>query len=163
MQRVLKGEESGAVTLQGDQVVLDVDEVIKQVQERLVARGLTMVENVPIPETDRQIVLVEAAQVKQVRTIYAFANPVANGCFRSSVSSTSPRSSWPGAHDDGGDRSRGRSQRRLLALFLSIGRQLFVDELAGTGLARRAGSSTTPCSRISSEDKTCSSSSVWCS
>ncbi len=41
LQRVLKGERSGAVSLQGDQVVLDVDEVINQVKQRLVARGLT--------------------------------------------------------------------------------------------------------------------------
>ena len=74
---MLKGEGSGAVSLQGEQVVLDVDEVIDQVKQRLIARGLTLVENASIPETDRQIVLVEAPQLKQLRTIYAFSNPVA--------------------------------------------------------------------------------------
>ena len=72
-----KGEEGGAVSLQGDQVVLDLSEVIDQVKQRLVARGLTIVEKVPIPDKDRQIVLLEAPQLKQARTIYAFANPVA--------------------------------------------------------------------------------------
>jgi hypothetical protein len=76
--RLLKGEEeTGAVSLQGDQVVLDVSDVIDQVKQRLVARGLTIVENVPVPEVDRQIVLLEAPQLEQARTIYAFANPVA--------------------------------------------------------------------------------------
>ena len=31
----------------------------------------------PIPETDRQIVLMDAPQLRQMRTIYAFGNPVA--------------------------------------------------------------------------------------
>src|SRR4029434_6912518 len=76
--RLLKGEEeTGAVSLQGDQVVLDLSDVIDQVKQRLVARGLTIVERVPIPEVDRQIVLLEAPQLEQARTIYAFANPVA--------------------------------------------------------------------------------------
>ena len=47
MQQVLQGEASGAVSLQGEQVVLDVDEVIDQVKQRLVARGLTLVETCP--------------------------------------------------------------------------------------------------------------------
>ena len=47
--RLLQGDESGAITLQGDQVVLDVSEVIDQVKQRLVARGLTIAERVPIP------------------------------------------------------------------------------------------------------------------
>jgi hypothetical protein len=69
--RLLKGEEeeSGAVSVQGDQVVLDVSDVIDQVKQRLVARGLTIVENVPIPDVDKQIVLLEAPQLEQARTI----------------------------------------------------------------------------------------------
>ena len=50
---MLRGEGWGAVSLQGEQIVLDVDEVINQVKERLVARGLTLAQNVPIPQTDR--------------------------------------------------------------------------------------------------------------
>ena len=42
LQRVLKGDKSGAVSVQGDELVLDVDEVIDQVKQRLVARGLTL-------------------------------------------------------------------------------------------------------------------------
>ena len=39
LQRILNGDDSGAVSLQGDEVVLDVDEVIERVKERLVARA----------------------------------------------------------------------------------------------------------------------------
>jgi hypothetical protein len=77
LMRLLQGDNSGAVTLQGDQVVLDVSDVIDQVKARLVARGLTIVEKVPLPTVDKQIVLLDAPQLKQARTIYAFANPLA--------------------------------------------------------------------------------------
>ena len=77
LHRLLEGDETGAIQLQGDEVVLDVSEVIDQVKTRLVDRGLTFVENAPIPETDRQIVLLQAPELKQLRTIYAFGNPVA--------------------------------------------------------------------------------------
>ena len=77
LQRILKGDQSGAVQLQGDQVVLDLSDVIDQVKQRLVDRGLTILQNVPIPNVDKQIVLMDAPQLKQIRTIYAFANPLA--------------------------------------------------------------------------------------
>jgi hypothetical protein len=137
LQRVLKGEESGAVSLQGEQVVLDVDEVIDQVKQRLVARGLTLVENVPIPETDRQIVLMEAPQVRQLRTIYAFGNPVARWLLP--IVGVLYLMAFVLA------RRRPRMtvaigtllavNALLVALALSIGRQLFVDQLAGTAFA----------------------------
>ncbi|MFO6453669.1 MULTISPECIES: hypothetical protein [unclassified Aeromicrobium] len=76
-QRILEGRGGGAVSLEGDDVVLDVGEVIDEVKARLVDRGMTFVENAPIPETDRTIVLMEAPRVQQIRTIYAFSDPVA--------------------------------------------------------------------------------------
>ena len=133
--RLLKGEEdTGAVSLQGDQVVLDLSEVIDQVKQRLVARGLTIVENVKIPDKDRQIVLLEAPQLKQARTIYAFANPVARWLIWV-VAALYLAAFWL---------SRRRPKMTviigvalvanalLLAWSLSIGRQLFIDQLAGT-------------------------------
>src|SRR4029450_12054119 len=133
--RLLKGEEeTGAVSLQGDQVVLDLSDVIDQVKQRLVARGLTIVENVPIPDVDKQIVLLEAPQLKQARTIYAFANPVARWLILV-VAALYLAASL---------RSRRRPRMTviigvalvanalLLAWSLSIGRQLFINELAGT-------------------------------
>jgi hypothetical protein len=135
LQKVLKGEGSGAVSLQGEQVVLDVDEVIDQVKQRLVARGLTLVENVSIPETDRQIVLVEAPQLKQLRTIYAFSNPVARWLLPIVgvlylVAFVLARRRRPRMTVAIG--ALLAANALLVALALSIGRQLFVDQLAGT-------------------------------
>jgi hypothetical protein len=132
--RVLEGDDSGAVSLQGDQVVLDVSEVIAQVQQRLVDRGLTIVENIPIPDVDKQIVLMDAPQLQQARTIYAFANPVARwlilvvaALFLAAflLSRRRPRMTV----------TIGlvlAANALLVALALSVGRQLFINELAGT-------------------------------
>ena len=132
--RVLKGEDTGAVSVQGDQVVLDVSEVIDQVKQRLVARGLTIVQNIPIPEVDKQIVLLDAPQLRQARTIYAFANPVARWLIvlvlalylaafllarrRPRMTATIGVALAANA--------------LLVALCLSVGRQLFIDKLAGS-------------------------------
>ena len=131
--RVLEGDEGGAVSVQGDQVVLDVSEVIEQVQQRLVDRGLTIVENVPIPDVDKQIVLLDAPQLEQARTIYAFTNPVARwlllvvaGLYLAAflLSRRRPRMTV----------IIGvvlAANALLVALALSVGRQLFINELAG--------------------------------
>ena len=75
---LLRGEPStGAVSLQGDQVVLDVGTVIDMVKQRLVAQGLTIANNIPTSSIDRQIVLLDAPELRKARTIYAFTNPVA--------------------------------------------------------------------------------------
>lgn len=141
LQRILTGDDSGAVSLQDGQVVLDVDEVITRVKERLVARGLTIVENAPIPETDRQIVLMDAPQLQQVRTMYAFANPVARWLLpivgalylgALLLARRRPRMAvWVGALL--------AANAVLLALALSIGRQLFINQLSGTEFAPASG------------------------
>ncbi len=131
---LLKGDNTGAVSLQGDQVVLDLSTVIDQVKQRLVDRGLTMVENVPIPTIDKQVVLLTAPELKQLRTIYAFTNPIARwaiwvvvllylGAFL--FSRRRPRMSM----------TIGlllAANALLLAFALSVGRQLFINDLAGT-------------------------------
>lgn len=132
--RLLRGDETGAVTLQGDQVVLDVGDVIDQVKERLVARGLTFVENAPIPDVDKQIVLLDAPQLRQLRTIYAFSNPVAQWLIvvvaalylaAFVLSRRRPRMT--------GIIGVGLLGNALLVGFaLSVGRQLFINDLAGT-------------------------------
>ncbi|WP_426560751.1 hypothetical protein ACPPVT_12665 [Angustibacter sp. McL0619] len=134
MHRVLTGEATGAVSVQGDQLVLDVDDVIAQVKQRLVDRGLTIVQNVPVPQTDRQIVLLEAPQVKQLRTIYAFSNPVARWLLpvvgllylaAFLLARRRPRMTVAiGAVV--------ACNALLIALALSVGEQLFVNQLAGT-------------------------------
>jgi hypothetical protein len=132
--RLLEGDDSGAISLQGDQVVLDVSEVIDQVKQRLVARGLTIVERVPIPDKDRQIVLMEAPQLAQARTVYAFANPVARWLIvvvavlylaALVLSRRRPRMTvLIGVVL--------AANALLVAWGLSVGRQLFVNQLAGT-------------------------------
>ncbi|MFI5694737.1 hypothetical protein ACIA58_22980 [Kribbella sp. NPDC051586] len=134
LQRVLSGDQTGAVSLQGEQIVLDVSQVIDQVKQRLVDRGLTILQNVPVPNVDKQIVLVEAPQVKQLRTIYAFANPVAKwlivvvaGLYLLALvlSRRRPRTAVIiGALL--------AANALLMALALTVGRQLFIDALAGT-------------------------------
>jgi hypothetical protein len=134
LQRVLTGDGSGAVALEGDQIVLNVDQVIARAKERLVARGLTIVENAPIPQTDRQIVLMDAPQVKQLRTIYAFGNPVARWLLplvgllfiaAFFLARNRPRMTVViGAVL--------AANALFIALAQSIGGQLFVNELAGT-------------------------------
>ena len=122
------------MSLQGDQVVLDLSEVIDQVKQRLVARGLTIVERVPIPEVDRQIVLLEAPQLAQAQTIYAFANPVARWLIGVVAAL------YVAAFGLAGRRPKMTVIIGLalvanalgLAWALSIGRQLFINELAGT-------------------------------
>ena len=137
LHRVLSGQNTGAVSLQGNEVVLDVDQVINQVKQRLVARGLTIVEKVPIPQTDRQIVLMDAPHLRQARTIYAFGNPLARwllpvvavlylGAFL--LARRRPRMTAL----IGGLLV---ANALLVALALSVGRQLFVDQLAGTDFA----------------------------
>jgi hypothetical protein len=132
--RLLQGDRSGAISLQEDQVVLDLSQVIDAVKQRLVARGLTLVDRIPIPDKDRQVVLLEAPALNQLRTIYAFASPVAAwlivvvGALYLAAFVLS--------------RHRPRMtvligtvlavNALLVALALAVGRQLFVNQLAGT-------------------------------
>ncbi|MDZ5662194.1 hypothetical protein SFC79_10500 [Nocardioides sp. S-58] len=134
LQRVLTGEGSGAVTVQGDQLVLDVDAVITAVKGRLVDRGLTLVENLPVPATDRQVVLLQSEGLAQLRTIYAFSNPIA--IWMLPVVAALYVLAFVLA------RRRPRmgvligaalvANAVLVALALAIGRQLFVNQLSGT-------------------------------
>ncbi len=132
--QVLKGDNSGNISLQGDQVVLDVSGVIDAVKQRLVDRGLTMVQNLPIPDVNKQIVLLDAPQLKQVRTIYAFTNPIARWAIwvvallylaAFLLSRRRPRMSV----------TIGlvlAANALLVAFALSVGRQLFINDLSGT-------------------------------
>ena len=132
--RVLEGEESGALSVQGEQVVLDVSEVIDQVKQRLIARGLTIVERVPIPDVDRQIVLLDAPQLEQARTIYAFGNPVARWLI------VLVAALYLAAFILSRNRPRTTiiigavlaANALFVGLMLSIGQQLFVNQLSGT-------------------------------
>jgi hypothetical protein len=132
--RLLQGNPSGAVSLQGDQVVLDVSDVIDQVKQRLVDRGLTFVANVPVPQTDKQIVLITAPRLKQLRTLYAFTHPVARWLIwvvialylaAFALARRRPRmAGWVGIAV--------AANALLVAFLIAVGRQVFVNDLAGT-------------------------------
>lgn len=133
--QLLKGDNSGAVQVQDGEVVLDLSVVVDQVKAQLVQRGLTFVQNAPpIPAADQQIVILQSDQLKQVRTIYAFSNPVAKWLLvvvallylaGLLLSRRRPRTTV----------IIGlvlAANALLVALMLSIGRQLFVNQLSGT-------------------------------
>jgi hypothetical protein len=130
--RVLEGNETGAVSLQGDQVVLDVSEVVDQVKQRLVERGLTMVENLPVPAADRQIVLFDAPRLEKARTAYAVLNPVAQWLivivavlYLAAVVLSRRRARMTVAIG-----VALAVNALLMAIALSVGRQLFIDTLS---------------------------------
>ena len=134
LQRLLKGDGSGAVSVQGDEVVLDVGDVIDQVKQRLVDRGLTVLDRVPVPDQDRQIVLLTAPELDQARTIYAFTNPVARWMlpvvaliYLAALLLAIRRPRMTVAI------GVALALNALLVAFaLSSGRQLFINELSGT-------------------------------
>jgi hypothetical protein len=74
----LSNEPTGPVSIQGDQVILDTGDLIEEVKQRLVDRGLTIAANLPVPPiADRQIVLLTSPQLQTARTAYALGQPVA--------------------------------------------------------------------------------------
>ena len=134
LHQLLQGEGSGAVSIQGDQVVLDVSQMIEAVKQRLVDRGLTIIEKVPVTTQDRQIVLLNAPQLKQVRSIYRLANPVAQWLL------VLVALLYLGAFLLARRRARMAviigvvvaANGLLLALVVSLGEDFFVNQLSGT-------------------------------
>lgn len=132
--RVLEGDESGAVSIQDEGIVLDVSVVIDEVKQRLVDRGLTFVENAPVGETDRQILLLDAPELRQAQNIYAFTNPIAKwliwvvlALYLGAIVLASRRArltAWVGVAMV--------ANGLLIAFLLAVGRQVFVNQLAGT-------------------------------
>jgi hypothetical protein len=73
---VLSGEPSGPVDIRGDDLVLDISELVTGIQQRLVDQGITAAGNITIPDNNREIVLFSSPALGQIRTIYAFTNPI---------------------------------------------------------------------------------------
>lgn len=76
LMRILDGEGGGAISMYGDEVVLDTGVLIDQIKQGLVDRGLGIAANIEIPQAETRIVLLEAPQVAQLRTIYSLASPI---------------------------------------------------------------------------------------
>jgi hypothetical protein len=75
---LLEGNPSGIIQRNGDQVVLDTTSLLKEVKSQIVASGLTIAANVPIPDTGNQVVLFETPLIGQIQTIYSFTSPILN-------------------------------------------------------------------------------------
>ena len=76
--KALQGNQTGSITIQGDQVVLDTGTLLTQIKAQLVAQGLTIVDKIPIPPVaDQQIVLLSSPQLQQIQTAYKLGQPVA--------------------------------------------------------------------------------------
>ncbi len=135
---ILEGNDSGPVTLEGDEVVLDTGALIDQVKQGLVDRGFAAAANINVPQADRQIVLLEAPQLAQIRTIYSFTSPVAASLIWVAVlllvaavflARRRPRmAAWAG----GGAAVGGA----ILVIGLGIGESVFVNTLEGTPFAQ---------------------------
>lgn len=79
LMAILEGRDDGPVSLQGDEVVLDIGVLIDQVKQGLVDRGFGAAANINIPQAEQQIVLLESPQLAQIRTIYSLTSPIAAG------------------------------------------------------------------------------------
>jgi len=131
---ILEGGSAGPVKLQGDQIVLDVGDLLKEIKQRLIERGLTFLENVDFPEIDRQIVLLNAPQLAQVRAIYSVTSPILQWTIfvvillflvAALVAVRRPRvTAWIGAGLV--------FWSVVLAVSLEIGQRVFVNQLANT-------------------------------
>ncbi len=134
LMAILEGRDDGPVSLQGDEVVLDISVLVDQVKQGLVDQGFSAAANTNVPQADRQIVRLEAPQLAQIRTIYSFTSPVAAGLIYIAIlllvlavvlARRRPRmTAWAG----GGAAVGGG----LLVVGLGIGESIFVNTLEGT-------------------------------
>ncbi len=134
LMALLEGRDDGALQLQGDQVVLDISSIIDQVKAGLVAKGFDAAANINVPVQDQQIVLLEAPQLAQLRTIYSFTSPIAAwsiwfviGLFIIAIllARRRPRMvAWTGGVI--------AVEGIVLVFALNIGKDIFVNTLEGT-------------------------------
>ena len=153
--QLLKGETSGAVSVQGGQVVLDVSDVIDQVKQQLVDRGLTFVQNAPTlpgPEpADRAARLTAAQAGAHDLRLQQPGREVADRGRRPALPGrTAPVASPAADHGDHRRRARRERAARRYCCCRSAGSCSSTSSPAPCS-APRAGSSTTLSSPTSSE------------
>ncbi len=73
---ILQGGNEGPIQMQGDQLVLDISDLLTAVQSQLVAQGVSLADKVTVPASDRQIVLFEAPVVAQLQFVYSLTSPI---------------------------------------------------------------------------------------
>lgn len=137
---VLEGGQEGPVQIVGDNVVLDISSALTTIQTHLVDNGISAAANITVPETDRQIVLMSAPALSQVRFVYSLTAPILQwfpliiaAMFALSIALARRRPRTAGATGFvlvavGG----------LLTIGLGIGQGVFVDQLSATPFAAAA-------------------------
>ena len=135
---ILKGGNGGVVQLDGDKLVLDVTDLLEAVKKEVVASGFKLAENVTIPQTDRQIVLLESPALAQVRFIYSLTEPLlkwlpvlVGALFLLSIALARRR--WLAAQYAGIALLVWGS---VMGSLLDYARGVFIDQLAGTVFAK---------------------------
>lgn len=74
LNQALSGDNTGVVSLQGDDVTLDMGQVVEQVKLALVDRGLSVAAN--IPAVDSQVVIFTSESLGSVQRAYAALNTI---------------------------------------------------------------------------------------
>lgn len=72
--RLLSGDTSGAISIQGDAVTLSLQPIIDQVKTALVAKGFTLANS--IPAVDRSFVLMQSSSVGHMQTAFSALNGI---------------------------------------------------------------------------------------
>ena len=131
--KILEGDSTGPIQLQGDQVVLNVQVILDAVKQALDDRGWGFVANF-VPDSNATIVILNAPQLAQVQTIYDITAPVmqwllfvviALFVLAAVLSRRRQRMVvWIGALLV--------FWSALISVALAIGENVFVDQLAGT-------------------------------
>ena len=131
--KILEGDSTGPIQLQGDQVVLNVQVILDAVKQALNDRGWGFVANF-VPDSKATIVILTAPQLAQVQTIYDITAPVMQwllfvviGLFVLAAVLSRRRQRmvvWIGALLV--------FWSAVLSVALVIGKNVFVDQLAGT-------------------------------
>lgn len=134
--KVLEGDSTGPIHMDGDQIVLNVQVILDAVKQALTDRGWGFVANL-VPDSNATIVLLNAPQVAQIQSIYAITAPVMQWMIFAALalfilaavlSRRRPRMVvWIG--------SMLIAWSALLTIALNIGENVFVDQLAGTPFA----------------------------
>jgi hypothetical protein len=66
--KLLEGNQGGAVSADGDAITFNLAPIVEQVKTRLVSRGFTLAQNIPV--VDRSFVLVQSDTIRQTQTFY---------------------------------------------------------------------------------------------
>lgn len=73
---ILQGKDGDVVSLQGEDVVLNISSLLTATQQYLVSNGVDVASKITIPDNEREIVLFQSPALAQLRFIYSLANPL---------------------------------------------------------------------------------------